>query len=147
MAKSVPAVRLSDRRGSRVVRWAVFPCLLALAAAPMQRAAAQAGGAAPKVTKQEYEGWRQYSVHCARCHGQDVLGNPVAANLLESVAPGGPAAEKEVFLKVVQQGRPPRGMPAFAGTMTPAQMEATYAYVRGRAEKRVPAGRPQRPGA
>jgi mono/diheme cytochrome c family protein len=38
---------------------------------------------APKgVSKIEYEGWRQYSVNCARCHGQDVLPNPVAANLL-----------------------------------------------------------------
>jgi hypothetical protein len=22
-----------------------------------------------KVTRLEYEGWRQYNVHCARCHG------------------------------------------------------------------------------
>jgi hypothetical protein len=43
---------------------------------------------APKVSPAEYEGWRQYSVNCARCHGQDVLPNPVAANLLISLAPG-----------------------------------------------------------
>ncbi len=92
-----------------------------------------------------YEGWRQYSVHCARCHGQDVLGNPVAANLLVSVAPGGPAAEREAFLTVVRQGRPERGMPAFEEAMTPEQMEAVYVYVKGRAEKRVPPGRPKDP--
>lgn len=53
-----------------------------------------------KVTRLEYEGWRQYSVHCARCHGQDVLGN---------------------------------------------QIKAIYTYIKGRAEKRIPPGRPAQP--
>jgi cytochrome c len=102
----------------------------------------QEGG---KVSALEYEGWRQYSVQCARCHGQDVLPNPVAANLLVSVAPGGPSADKATFTKVVTDGREERGMPAFAGIMTPEQVEAVYAYVKGRAEKRIPAGRPKEP--
>jgi mono/diheme cytochrome c family protein len=97
------------------------------------------------VSALEHEGWRQYSVQCARCHGQDVLPNPVAANLLVSVAPGGPAADKATFSKVVADGREARGMPAFAKTMTPEQIEAVYAYVKGRAEKRIPAGRPKEP--
>ena len=50
-------------------------------------------------------------MHCARCHGQDALPNPVAANLLVSLAPGGPAADQEAFTKVVIEGRPERGMP------------------------------------
>src|SRR3954468_24712601 len=58
--------------------------------APPQRPAGDQPGNAPKVSPTEYEGWRQYSVNCARCHGQDVLPNPVAANLLVSLAPGGP---------------------------------------------------------
>src|SRR5918996_744559 len=49
-----------------------------------------AGQEGAKVSVLEYEGWRQYSVQCARCHGQDVLPNPVAANLLVSVATRGP---------------------------------------------------------
>jgi mono/diheme cytochrome c family protein len=104
------------------------------------------GGPAAKDQASIYEGWRQYSVHCARCHGQDVLGNPVAANLLVSVAPGGPAAERETFLAVVAKGRPERGMPGFAETMSPEQMAAVYDYVKGRAEKRVPPGRPKEAG-
>ncbi len=91
-----------------------------------------------------YEGWRQYSVHCARCHGQDVLGNPVAANLLETTAPGGPTASEEAFTQVVMSGRVDRGMPAFADIMTPEQVGAVYAYVSGRAEQRIPPGRPRR---
>jgi mono/diheme cytochrome c family protein len=106
------------------------------------QAAGQEGG---KVSALEFEGWRQYSVQCARCHGQDALPNPVAANLLVSMAPGGPAADKATFTKVVMNGRQERGMPAFAKTMTPEQVEAVYAYLKGRAEKRIPAGRPKEP--
>ena len=98
-----------------------------------------------KVNAAEYEGWRQYNVHCARCHGQDALPNPVAANLLESLAPKGPAAEKGTFTKIVVEGRPNRGMPAFKETVTTEQVDAIYAYLSGRAAKRIPAGRPKDP--
>jgi mono/diheme cytochrome c family protein len=97
------------------------------------------------VSQAEYEGWRQYSVNCARCHGQDVLPNPVAANLLISLAPGGPMEGKEKFVQVVSGGRPDRGMPAFKSLLTPGQIEAIYAYVKGRADKRIPPGRPDPP--
>ena len=111
--------------------------ILGLLAAPLQ---AQA-----PVSAEVYEGWRQYSVHCARCHGQDVLGNPVAANLLESTAPGGPTADEGAFTAVVVAGRPDKGMPGFKDQMTPEQVAAVYAYVHGRAAKQVPPGRPRAP--
>jgi mono/diheme cytochrome c family protein len=108
-----------------------------------------AGGAAAQekatVSEIEYEGWRQYNVHCARCHGQDALPNPVAANLLTSLAPGGKAAEQGTFTTVVIDGRANRGMPAFKGTVEPKQVEAMYSYLKGRAEKRIPPGRPKKP--
>ena len=107
----------------------------------------QGGEAGPKVSAAEYEGWRQYSVNCARCHGQDVLPNPVAANLLISLGPGGPVDTEQKFFQVVSEGRPERGMPAFKGIMSAEQIRAVYAYVDGRAEKRVPPGRPARPPA
>ena len=107
-----------------------------------QPAGAQDGAV---VSSGEYEGWRQYSVQCARCHGQDALPNPVAANLLVSLAPGGPTADKATFTQVVVEGRPSRGMPPFKDTMTPEQVDAVYAYLKGRAEKRIPAGRPKEP--
>src|SRR5262245_14865866 len=97
------------------------------------------------VTDVEYEGWRQYNVHCARCHGQDALPNPVTANLLTSLAPGGPAAEQGTFTTIGMAGRTNKGMPAFKGQVEPAQVEAIYQYLKGRAEKRIPAGRPKRP--
>jgi mono/diheme cytochrome c family protein len=113
-------------------------------------AAAPAAGAQEKATsvsEVEYEGWRQYNVHCARCHGQDALPNPVAANLLTSLAPDGPAADQKTFTTVVIEGRTSRGMPAFKGSLEPSQVEAIYQYLKGRAEKRIPPGRPKEPGS
>jgi len=98
-----------------------------------------------KVNRAEYDGWRQYSVNCARCHGQDVLPNPVAANLLVSLKAGGPFDPPEKFREVVTKGRPERGMPAFGTLLTPEQIDAIYAYVKGRAEGRISPGRPEQP--
>ena len=109
--------------------------------------APQGGGAGPNVSQAEYEGWRQYSVNCARCHGQDVLPNPVAANLLVSLGSGGPVDTEQKFFQIVSEGRPERGMPAFKDIMSAEQIRSVYAYVDGRAEKRIPAGRPARPPA
>ena len=121
--------------------------LALLTGAAIEPLAAQEGekeGA--KVSAVEYEGWRQYNVHCARCHGQDALPNPVAANLLVSMAPKGPAADKATFTKVVQEGRPEKGMPPLKASVTPEQIDAIHAYLTGRAAKRIPAGRPKDPG-
>jgi mono/diheme cytochrome c family protein len=110
-------------------------------------AMAQGRETGPKLGAEAYEGWRQYSAHCARCHGQDVLGNPVAADLLKSTAAGGPVAEQAAFVAVVKAGRPKRGMPGFAKAVDDAQIDAIFAYVKGRADGKIPAGRPQRAGA
>jgi mono/diheme cytochrome c family protein len=100
----------------------------------------------PKLNASQYEGWRQYSAHCARCHGQDVVGNPVAADLLKATADGGPVADKAVFTEVVKVGRPNGGMPGFAKQLTDAQINDMYAYVKGRADGAIPAGRPEKTG-
>ena len=115
------------------------------AAKPTQPSGQAAVGQGLKVSAVEYEGWRQYSVNCARCHGQDVLPNPVAANLLVSLGPNGPVNTPEKFRQVTSEGRPDRGMPAFKSLLTPEQIDAIYAYVKGRAEGRIPAGRPDKP--
>lgn len=121
---------------------------LVLLAGPAWPAAgvAQSPARGPKLGPEEYEGWRQYSVHCARCHGQDVLGNPVAADLLKSAAAGGPVAEQAAFVAVVKAGRPGRGMPGFSGTVSDEHAVAIHAYVKGRADGTIAAGRPVRDG-
>jgi mono/diheme cytochrome c family protein len=120
--------------------------LVALATAA-EPAAAQDEKKGPKgLTTQQYEGWRQYSVQCARCHGQDAIPNPVAANLLESLAPGGPTHSEKAFTTVVTAGRTEKGMPPFGKTLEPDQIGAIYSYLVGRASKKIPAGRPEQPG-
>lgn len=108
-------------------------------------ASAQAAGGG--VSDAEYEGWRQYNVHCARCHGQDALPNPVAANLLASLAPGGTVPDEGTFTTIVMEGRLQKGMPAFKEILEPRHVTAMYAYLKGRAEKRIPPGRPERPAS
>jgi mono/diheme cytochrome c family protein len=109
-------------------------------------ASGQGRQTAPQLDAESYEGWRQYSAHCARCHGQDVLGNPVAADLLVSAKAGGPVSSQEAFVTVVKAGRPDRGMPSFASTLSEAYTNAIYVYVKGRADGKIPAGRPARAG-
>jgi mono/diheme cytochrome c family protein len=124
-----------------------LPGVLSLAAVLVPPVAHGQDSTVAKASSEDqiYEGWRQYSVHCARCHGQDVLGNPVAANLLVTVGPGGSTSERDAFVEVVNNGRPERGMPGLEKVLTPEQTDAIYQYVRGRAEKKVPPGRPKDP--
>jgi mono/diheme cytochrome c family protein len=119
---------------------------LAATAALLWPLGIQAQARGPKLTARAYEGWRQYSAHCARCHGQDVVGNPVAADLLTSVGPGGPMAEPGVFGAVVKAGRPKGGMPGFGKQLTDEQIGAVYVYVKGRADGKIAAGRPEKSG-
>ncbi len=94
-----------------------------------------------RASKTEYEGWRQYMVNCARCHGDDAVGGVMAPDLRASVAKG--AVDSKSFATIVSEGRRDKGMPAFKGVMTDEQIAATYAYVHARAEQRLPAGRPK----
>jgi mono/diheme cytochrome c family protein len=144
MAKSVQVVRPCGSSAPSRVRLGLL-LAAGLVMLPLSLANGQGGGGGKTVSVEEYEGWRQYSVHCARCHGQDVLGNPVAADLLKTTASGGSSADQAAFVKVVREGRPSRGMPGLEGSMTPEQMAAVYAYVKGRADKKIPPGRPSKP--
>ncbi|HXE58684.1 MAG TPA: cytochrome c [Gemmatimonadales bacterium] len=99
------------------------------------------------VSPAEYDGWKQYNLNCARCHGEDVLGTTIAPHLLQSLKPGGSIPTKAAFIQVVCQGRPERGMPAWCPLgMEPTTIERIYAYVKGRSEGRIGPGRPARQG-
>ena len=96
------------------------------------------------VSVQAYEGWRQYSVHCARCHAQDVLDSGVAPWLVMSVKPDGPVPTPEDFMRVIRQGKS-GGMPAFAPDyLEDERVEAIWAYVKGRSDGVIHPGRPVR---
>jgi mono/diheme cytochrome c family protein len=50
-----------------------------------------------------------------------------------------------MFADIVTAGRAASGMPPFKETLTQDQPKAIYAYVKGRAEKRIQPGRAARP--
>jgi mono/diheme cytochrome c family protein len=54
-------------------------------------------------------------------------------------------AEKERFVAIVKNGRADHGMPGFAKVLTDEQVDAIYAYVKGRADGKILAGRPEQP--
>jgi hypothetical protein len=102
---------------------------------------------APKdtVDQDTYDGWKQYNLNCARCHGEDVLGTTIAPQLLVSLKPEGPINTQELFVQVVCAGRPAKGMPAWCSLgMDPATINKVYSYVKGRSEGKIGPGRPAR---
>ncbi|HEX2249336.1 MAG TPA: cytochrome c, partial [Gemmatimonadales bacterium] len=95
------------------------------------------------VPQQVYDGWKQYNLNCARCHGEDVLGTTIAPHLLVSLKPGGPINTKESFIQTVCAGRPAKGMPAWCPLgMEMSTIEEIYAYVKGRSDGKLRPGRP-----
>ena len=95
------------------------------------------------VSQQVYDGWKQYNLNCARCHGEDVLGSTIAPHLITSLKPNGPINTKELFVQTVCAGRPAKGMPAWCPLgLEMDKIEAIHAYVKGRSEGKIRPGRP-----
>jgi mono/diheme cytochrome c family protein len=95
------------------------------------------------VDQATYDGWKQYNLNCARCHGEDVLGTTIAPHLILSLKPDGAINTKELFIQTVCAGRPEKGMPAWCALgMDMNQINDIYAYVKGRSEAKLSPGRP-----
>jgi Cytochrome C oxidase, cbb3-type, subunit III len=95
------------------------------------------------VDQATYDGWKQYNLNCARCHGEDVLGTTIAPHLIVSMKPDGPINTQELFVQTVCAGRPAKGMPSWCALgMDPAKINQIYSYVKGRSEGKIAPGRP-----
>ncbi|HET6796100.1 MAG TPA: c-type cytochrome [Gemmatimonadales bacterium] len=127
------------------------------AAAPKpdsQVAAAPQGAGAPlrdayhqapldTVSQVVYDGWKQFNLNCARCHGEDVQGTTIAPHLIVSLRPEGPINTKELFVQTVCAGRPAKGMPAWCSLgLGMDKINSIYAYVKGRSDGKIHPGRP-----
>jgi hypothetical protein len=100
---------------------------------------------APRDTVDEatYDGWKQFNLNCARCHGEDVLGTTIAPHLILSLKPNGPINTKELFMQTVCAGRPAKGMPAWCALgLDMGKIQDIYAYVKGRSDAKIGPGRP-----
>jgi Cytochrome C oxidase, cbb3-type, subunit III len=95
------------------------------------------------VSQQVYNGWKQYNLNCARCHGEDVQGTTIAPHLLVSLRPDGTINTKELFMQTVCAGRPAKGMPSWCALgMDMPTIESIYSYVKGRSDAKIHSGRP-----
>jgi mono/diheme cytochrome c family protein len=127
-------------------RWAAARMCLALAlgvvalGASSRSANAQEKKQGRQASRIEIEGWRQYMVHCARCHGDDAVGGVMAPDLRGSVAKG--RVDQASFHAVVADGRRDKGMPGFKGTLADDQIKKIFAYVKARGKGEIPTGRP-----
>jgi cytochrome c55X len=73
------------------------------------------------------------ALDCARCHGPTYEGQ-VGPSLLESAKQRSP----EEFKRLVLEGNPGKGMPAYKNTQSAVEnIDAMYAYFKGRAEGTV----------
>jgi cytochrome c len=97
------------------------------------------------VDAETYNGWKQYSLHCARCHGDDALGTTFGPNLVTSLGPTGEVSTSEGFLEVLRNGRHDKGMPSAAKMgLDSVYFEGLYRYLAGRGAGTLKGGRPAR---
>lgn len=95
------------------------------------------------VSQEIYDGWKQFNLNCARCHGEDALGTSFAPHLIVSLKPDGPIPTKEIFMATVCGGRPEKGMPSWCALgMEMPTIEKIYSYVKARSDAKMAPGRP-----
>ncbi|HEY8257579.1 MAG TPA: c-type cytochrome [Gemmatimonadales bacterium] len=95
------------------------------------------------VTQEVYDGWKQFNLNCARCHGEDALGTSFAPHLIVSLKPDGPINTKELFVQTVCAGRPEKGMPPWCSLgMEMGTIDEIYSYVKARSDAKMAPGRP-----
>jgi mono/diheme cytochrome c family protein len=95
------------------------------------------------VSQDVYDGWKQFNLNCARCHGEDALGTSFAPHLIVSLKPDGPINTKELFMQTVCAGRPEKGMPSWCALgMEITTIDKIYGYVKARSDAKMAPGRP-----
>jgi hypothetical protein len=95
------------------------------------------------VSQAVYNGWKQFNLNCARCHGEDVQGTTIAPHLIVSLKPNGPINSKELFVQTVCAGRPEKGMPSWCALgLDMSKINEIYEYVKGRSDAKISPGRP-----
>jgi len=104
---------------------------------------AQAGPAAARdIYTDVYNGWKWWHVYCYRCHGTDAVGTTNAPSLIDA----NQKLSRAAFVRVVRDGVKDKGMQAWDKLLDAKQMGQLYVYVRARADKVLPPGRPDEVG-
>jgi hypothetical protein len=118
---------------------------LGLGARPAHAQAKDAYHPAPldTISVEAYQGWKQFELNCARCHGEYGVGTSFAPALIVSLKDGGTIPNKEIFVQTVCAGRPQKGMPSWCALgLEMDKIQNIYVYLKGRADGKIHAGRP-----
>jgi mono/diheme cytochrome c family protein len=94
------------------------------------------------IYKDVYNGWKWWHVYCYRCHGMNAVGGNLAPNLID---PNEKFALPD-FLRIVRNGSADKAMQAWDKLLDDKQITQIYTYVRARADKVLPPGRPDEVG-
>jgi len=94
------------------------------------------------IYKDVYNGWKWWHVYCYRCHGMNAVGGNLAPNLID------PNEKMTLpqFLTIVRNGSDDKAMQAWDKLLDDKQITQIYTYVRARADKVLPPGRPDEVG-
>lgn len=103
---------------------------------------AQAATPASDIYTDVYNGWKWWHVYCYRCHGTDALGTSTAPALIDA----NEKMPRAQFIRIVRDGVKDKGMAAWDKLLDAKQMGQLYVYVRARADKVLPPGRPDEVG-
>jgi len=110
--------------------------------ATLQPRAAAAVSPSNEIYNSVYNGWKWWHVYCYRCHGTNAVGTTLAPNLTD---PNEKMPLQE-FRQIVKTGSADGQMQAWNKLLDDKQIAQLYAYVRARADKVLPAGRPDEVG-
>jgi mono/diheme cytochrome c family protein len=105
-------------------------------------AKATAGEDRSDIYRDVYQGWKWWHVYCYRCHGVDALGTTTAPNLTD---PNEKFTRAE-FLRIARTGVPKTAMQSWSKLLDDQQIGQVFVYVRARADKVLPPGRPDEVG-
>jgi mono/diheme cytochrome c family protein len=144
-AKRVATVATSPDSGARAQDTSAKAKPDSGAAAPADAPLRDAYHQAPRdtVSPTVYDGWKQFNLNCARCHGEDAMGTTLAPHLIVSLRPDGPINTKELFISTVCAGRPAKGMPPWCSLgLGMDKIQNIYSYVKGRSDGKIAPGRP-----
>ncbi len=128
---------MARRRGGRRASACLAVAIL-LVISPPVRADVRAEGEGPALTDAGITSvWRTLrAVDCARCHGKDYEGL-AAPSIIEYAR----TQSREMFVRMVLDGDPARGMPAYRSNPWIAEhINDVYRYFLGRADGTIHAG-------
>ena len=116
--------------------------------APAQTRDAYHSAPRDTIAVEAYQGWKQYELNCARCHGEYAVGTSFAPALVVSLTDSGTINTKELFIATVCGGRPAKGMPSWCALgLEMEKIQNIYAYLKGRADGKIHIGRPAQKAA